>query len=475
MCFTNTRTKICDREYDDLLRANARMTWGAPCKGAIQDHIISNRLTPLRRWKQFSRLLQALYLKQNGRNVENLMRPKVKDAVTRVINEMVKGKLIRRKSRGEEVYYAWRSDADNFIGVGGWHHDWSVEAGRLLGNKNRKPRPSDAPGRSKPPTPPRRGKGTGRLEAVQANTAAGRSGDPTISREHDDDDDGGTPVTYNTDSEASADSSDDDDQDDDDDDVDDDTADDDSDEGCDDASDAVTKGDSGGDQDSHADSDTEMKDAPPIKHQHDVRHCHHWHKPCDDPPPLCPWPKSPETSSSPLSSSCSFTPASTATTPITPVTQHYPAPESKLPSPQVFRLSTTMSVCSLAPSESVSSIGVRGVNTHQPMEQPREMSGALVDWDDVRAEFREYSAHQLFTMVDETAEIIIGLLTRSQAMRIVQEKSDFPKRVETIVELHFKCVEVIKEVLVEKTGWPKEIMCFGGEFWWWMKYESLCG
>ncbi|KAL2669820.1 hypothetical protein Neosp_015265 [[Neocosmospora] mangrovei] len=94
----------------------------------MQDHITRHRITPNRIRRCFDDLLDSLYLRQNGREVEDLMRPKVKDALERVVREMVNQGLIEAREEDGDTWYQWRVDADSFLGIGAWNHDWSEEA-----------------------------------------------------------------------------------------------------------------------------------------------------------------------------------------------------------------------------------------------------------------------------------------------------------------------------------------------------------
>ncbi|RMI98458.1 hypothetical protein CDV36_016100 [Fusarium kuroshium] len=129
MCPTNDAHTVCGRQINVLRQPGKKMVWGAPCKSAMQDHIIRYRITPNRIRRRFDDLLDRMYLRQHGRDVEALMRPKVKDALERVVREMVDQGLIEaREEEDGEPWYQWRADADNFVGIGAWNHDWSEEA-----------------------------------------------------------------------------------------------------------------------------------------------------------------------------------------------------------------------------------------------------------------------------------------------------------------------------------------------------------
>ncbi|KAM0414569.1 hypothetical protein ACHAPT_013585 [Fusarium lateritium] len=132
MCPTNNTQTICGRPINILQQPGRKMVWGAPCKCAMQDHIIRHRLTLNRIRRHFDDLLDLMYLRQHGREVENLMRPKVKDALERVVREMESQGLIKAREEDDEPCYEWRADADNFLGIGAWNHDWSEEASQRL-------------------------------------------------------------------------------------------------------------------------------------------------------------------------------------------------------------------------------------------------------------------------------------------------------------------------------------------------------
>ncbi|UPL03041.1 hypothetical protein LCI18_013975 [Fusarium solani-melongenae] len=128
MCPTNDADTVCGRQINVLRQPGRKMVWGAPCKCAMQDHIIQHRITPNRIRRRFDDLLDRMYLRQHGREVEDLMRPKVKDALERVVREMVNQGLIEAREEDGEPLYQWRADADKFLGIGAWNHEWSKEA-----------------------------------------------------------------------------------------------------------------------------------------------------------------------------------------------------------------------------------------------------------------------------------------------------------------------------------------------------------
>ncbi|KAL2669823.1 hypothetical protein Neosp_015268 [[Neocosmospora] mangrovei] len=107
------------------MQAGTRFTFGPQCRTSIQDHIIRNRLTPLKWRKNSEELLKAMYLTQHGAHIVDLMRTKVETGLGARIKDMVNGGLIKEEVRNGDTNYIWRADADNFLGLQGWWKDWS--------------------------------------------------------------------------------------------------------------------------------------------------------------------------------------------------------------------------------------------------------------------------------------------------------------------------------------------------------------
>ncbi|KAJ4324559.1 hypothetical protein N0V84_003838 [Fusarium piperis] len=166
MCPSNDKNTICGQRYSHLMQAGTRFTFGPQCRTSVQDHIIRNRLTPLKWRKNFDELLEAMYLTQHGAHIVDLMRAKVETGLRARIRNMVSGGLIKEEVRNGDTRYAWRADADNFLGLQGWWKDWSPAASQKLAKPDKKP--SSVPASKSP-----KGKNTILKQSLSGNRVRG--------------------------------------------------------------------------------------------------------------------------------------------------------------------------------------------------------------------------------------------------------------------------------------------------------------
>ncbi|KAM0341031.1 hypothetical protein ACHAPU_010203 [Fusarium lateritium] len=129
MCFHNTSETICGQSFRHLMEPRSRWTVGGHCIRVIQDHIISNRIVQVSIRHSFKHLLKAMFILQQGEEVESLMAPKVIKLLERRIRVMLDAGIIKRPRIHSTVKQTYRDDVDNFLGQSHWIKDWSAEAG----------------------------------------------------------------------------------------------------------------------------------------------------------------------------------------------------------------------------------------------------------------------------------------------------------------------------------------------------------
>ncbi|RMJ05260.1 hypothetical protein CDV36_014075 [Fusarium kuroshium] len=470
MCRGNTREKICGARYRHLLVPGTRFNFGPQCRVAIQDHIIVNRLTPTHWRSNLDNLLRDMYLVQHGREILDLMRPKVERCVRARIGEMVEGGIIREVIRdGADVEYEWRHDADNFLGQPGWNRDWSFVAGRVFARQNRarsnnrrQARQGGSGATHDQPAAIRleantiingvvknsnnvgNGGGMSHIMTLLGNQPRGRIGgrdDGLVcggARFHAPDGDfDGAGIDIDSeeddyDGDSDGDNDDDDGE----------TLVPDSNDSC--VQEVEPKPDTNDNVHLDYDVDTEMTDAPPAPDANQFQYHHsgrvdlYWHDGHDGQLPVPPPPSLPTTQNTP--------PLFAFARPNSPTV-------ASTNNPSLFSLncSPASSICSIVPSDSQSVVAQRARLAGPP------------NAESMRAEFRTRSIQDLAAALDEIAKNLVGTIIQAAGMNPAEPDYD----VRLAQRGQWAMVgRIMREVMAEKMGIADQDELDSWDFWW---------
>lgn len=452
------------------------------------------------------------------------MRPKVKDALERVVREMVNQGLIEAREEDGEPWYQWRADADNFLGIGAWNHDWSEEASQRFQAAHRQqaravpgaaapgprsrnracppaPTPTPAPVK-KPTTLDQRvngcqtktgGIGTGVIAGVGTiGGSVNYNHTIKIYHRHGDDGEGAAAISDSDDDEVKHE----------------DSEDSDDDEGW------------GFQVDIDSESeDVEMEDVPPMhpvqlhQHTHDHKHEHGWKgngpeiPPNDWPsppqsPPPSPLPVFPAPPSSPVCAPSWGPPPSMPLSMTgweslpTPPQCHFPAPPSTLldsePIPsQRGQAPSTVDLASIPsnpptrqpktlrsaePQRTVLFPGPRpptGIRPHpvpttEPIRAPQQRTRSDMDRQAVRDSLVAYTEHELLQAVDEIAAALISDYTWRWKVNAGEDTglvADLTER----RNYRLDYLDVIGDLLDEMSGVDSAGEGIFARTWWWLE------